>query len=90
MSERERERGGGDLLSNLTLLVHSGPLYSFTATRVTPATDFSGDLVVPVTVTDGVVESDVSPLNIAVTPVNDPPAINGQRPVYYYTTARPL
>ncbi len=67
--------------ATLSLVVLSGPSYTVAGTQVTPAVDFSGDLAVPVTVTDGVVESEIFPLVIAVTPVNDPPSIDGQRPV---------
>ncbi len=67
--------------ATLVPVVHGGPFYTCTGTQVTPAADFSGDLIVPVTVTDGVMESDVFQLTITVTPVNDAPVIAGQRPV---------
>lgn len=65
----------------LTVIVYSGPNYDSRGTTVTPEEDFSGDLTVPVTVTDGVMESDVFDLTVTVSPVNDPPVISGQRPV---------
>jgi len=70
----------GDV-TNLTVIVHGGQFYTFAGTRVTPVADFSGALYVPVTVSDGMTESDVFQLSITVVPVNDSPSINGQRPV---------
>jgi hypothetical protein len=45
---------------------------------VTPATNFAGQLTVPITVSDGAADSATFELQIEVTPVNDPPVINGQ------------
>ena len=67
--------------SSLAAVVHDGASYTAAGTLVTPEADFFGNLTVPVTVTDGATESNLFPLTITVTPVNDPPAITGQRPV---------
>ena len=64
--------------ANLTVNVHDGQFYTHIGTSVTPSANFSGDLAVPVTVSDGVMESNVFPLSITVIPVNDPPSIDGQ------------
>jgi hypothetical protein len=65
----------------LGVVVHAGLYYVSGGTTVTPEEDFSGNLTVPVTVTDGVMESDVFDLTVTVSEVNDPPVISGQRPV---------
>ncbi len=52
--------------------VHSGKV-------ITPAKNFNGTLTVPVTVSDGGSDSEIFALLVDVTPVNDPPVINGQR-----------
>ena len=67
--------------ANLNVIIHDGEFYTYSGTTVAPSADFYGDLAVPITVTDGVLESAVFPLTITVTPVNDPPSVNGQFPV---------
>ena len=64
--------------ANLTVVIHDGQLYTHSATTVTPSDNFSGLLSVPVTVSDGVMESNIFQLAITVSPVNDPPSIDGQ------------
>jgi len=71
---------GGDP-ADLTVIIHDGQFYSYAGTTVTPLADFSGVLSVLVTVSDGVVESDVFQLSITVNPVNDAPSIDGQYPI---------
>jgi hypothetical protein len=70
----------GDL-ADLTLIVHGGQFYTFSGTRVTPQADFEGEIFVPVTVSDGEMESDAYELKVTVIAVNDPPSIDGQHPV---------
>jgi len=67
--------------ASLAVTVHAGQFYSHTGTTVTPLANFSGALSVPVTVSDGLLESDVYVLSVAVIPVNDAPSINGQHPL---------
>ena len=67
--------------ANLVVIIHDGQFYTYSGTTVMPSADFYGDLAVPITVTDGVLESAVFPLTITVTPVNDPPSVDGQFPV---------
>jgi hypothetical protein len=67
--------------ANLNVIIHDGEFYTYSGTTVAPSADFYGDLAVPITVTDGVLESAVFPLTITVTPVNDPPSVNGQFPL---------
>jgi len=71
----------GNDTANLTVSVHAGQFYTSIGTTVTPSANFSGVLSVPVTVSDGLLESDVFDLGITVVPVNDPPSINGQHPL---------
>jgi hypothetical protein len=71
----------GDDPASLAVIVHAGQFYSHTGTTVTPLANFSGALAVPVTVSDGLVESDVYVLSVAVIPVNDAPSISGQHPL---------
>ena len=67
--------------ANLAVIIHSGQFYTVTGTQVTPMVNFNGLLLVPVSVSDGLQESDVFELNITVVPVNDAPSINGQLPI---------
>ncbi len=67
--------------ANLTVIIHNGQFYTYIGTTVTPVANFFGDLAVPVTVSDGGLESNVLQLAISVTPVNDPPTVDGQLPV---------
>jgi hypothetical protein len=71
---------GGDPAS-LAVIVHAGQFYSHTGTTVTPLANFSGALAVPVTVSDGLLESEVFDLVITVVAVNDAPLITGQHPL---------
>ena len=57
-----------------TLTVYAGSDYSFSGTEVTPDPDFFGTLTVPVSVNDGVDESNTFNLSITVDPVNDQPS----------------
>ncbi|HYG18417.1 MAG TPA: tandem-95 repeat protein [Ohtaekwangia sp.] len=61
-----------------TLAVFPGTNYSVTEATVTPNAGFSGVLVVPVTVNDGLESSAPFNLEITVSAVNDPPVITGQ------------
>ncbi|HEY5750507.1 MAG TPA: cadherin-like domain-containing protein, partial [Chryseolinea sp.] len=68
--------------SDFTLTVYNGNNYTVDGTTVTPATDFSGDLQVQVSVNDGDDESNKFKLKIAVSkPVNAAPRITGQIPI---------
>ncbi len=63
---------------SLTLTVANGSNYSRSGATITPAPDFYGNLLVPVTVSDGTFTSHSYDLIVEVTPVNDPPQISGQ------------
>jgi len=63
------------------LIVLPGDNYSVSSSTVTPSPDFTGVLTVNVAVNDGVSNSATFPLQITVTPVNDPPAITGHQSV---------
>jgi gliding motility-associated-like protein len=67
--------------SGFTLNVSSGDNYTVSGTTVTPAADFSGALVVPVTVSDGTNSSAFFNAQILVNAVNNAPVITGQQPV---------
>lgn len=49
----------------LTLIVYEGDNYTFSGTTVTPETDYTGTLLVPVAVTDGIAVSNI--INMSVT-----------------------
>jgi gliding motility-associated-like protein len=67
---------------DFTLKVHSGKDYDVNGTTVTPDNDFTGQLVVEVTVHDGQDESPKFDAIIEVTPApNVPPVITGQRDI---------
>ena len=55
--------------------------FTFSTDTITPAENYNGNLVVPVTVNDGAADSDTFNVNITVDPVNDAPVITGQNPV---------
>jgi hypothetical protein len=61
-----------------TLTAYEGENFILDGLTVQPAEDFCGQLSVPVTVSDGGMDSDVFQLVVNVLPVNDPPAITGQ------------
>jgi len=58
-----------------TMTVGSGANYEYDGTTITPFTNFSGILLVPVLVSDGAVNSQVYSVEITVEGVNDPPAV---------------
>ncbi len=64
--------------SKFTLSVATGANYSVSGTTVTPAAGFSGQLTVPVTVSDGKANSAPFNVKIDIIPVNDIPTITGQ------------
>lgn len=63
---------------DFTLSIQAGTNYSMSGTTITPVTDFVGTLAVPVTVNDGLAESNVFTLSIEVTQrPNEAPVIKG-------------
>jgi large repetitive protein len=67
-----------------SLTIHAGNNYTFSGTAITPVKDFTGELIVPITVSDGSTSSNIFELKISVKPVNDPPSITGQKTVNTY------
>jgi hypothetical protein len=70
--------------TGFTIIVSSGSNYTFTGTTITPDHDFSGILTVPVRVSDGNSENNLSDLfnvSITVNEINDKPVINSQNAV---------
>ncbi|CAB1084112.1 hypothetical protein D1AOALGA4SA_11645, partial [Olavius algarvensis Delta 1 endosymbiont] len=61
--------------ADFTLFVLDGTNYTRDDNTIMPALDFNGTLTVPVKVNDGVADSEVFNLSVAVTPVNDRPEI---------------
>jgi len=61
-----------------TLALYPGDNYDFTDHTVTPDANFSGTLMVPLTINNGIRNSLVFNLRITVNPVNDAPRIAGQ------------
>ena len=66
---------------DFTLSIQAGSDYTVEGTTVTPSPDFTGPLTVSIVVNDGLSNSPVFPLQITVTPVNDPPVITGHQAV---------
>lgn len=62
-----------------TLTLQAGGNYQIAGSTVTPAANFFGELSVPVSVNDGVADSNVFTLRITVDPVNDPPVTAADR-----------
>ena len=60
------------------LTLYGGDNYSRDEVTITPDPDYFGPLNVPISVSDGAVDSGVFELLIDVTPVNDPPVVTGQ------------
>jgi gliding motility-associated-like protein len=58
-----------------TLSIEPGENYSVTGSVITPSKDFSGNLDVPVSISDGTQSSDPYHFLITIRPVNDPPVI---------------
>ncbi len=59
--------------AGFSLLVSPGEHYDLSGTTVTPALDFSGTLIIPVRVNDGINNSSAFNFQLQVTQVNDPP-----------------
>ena len=67
--------------TGFTLMVAVGSNYTVSGTTITPATDFTGDLTVPVQVSDGVDTSAVFDLTVTVTGTsNSAPVISSTAP----------
>ena len=81
LSDLTVEDDDNDYPDDFSLSVQDGSNYTVSGTTITPATDFNGDLTVPVTVNDGNSSSDPFSLTVSVTPVNDRPEITGQRSI---------
>ena len=64
--------------SGFTLSISAGANFSIEGTTITPATDFTGTLSVPVTVNDGQASSQPFNVQINVEGENDAPVITGQ------------
>lgn len=64
--------------TGFSLSVATGANYTVSGTTITPATNFNGMLTVNVMVSDGSLSSPSYPLQVQVTPVNDPPVISSQ------------
>jgi len=63
------------------LTLYGGDNYTHEDQVVTPAANYEGLLVIPITVSDGAADSQTFELQIDVTPVNDAPIITGQSPL---------
>lgn len=63
--------------TGFTLAVTEGNNYSVSESIVTPQSNFSGTLTIPVTVNDGIVNSNTYNLLVTVNPINDAPVITG-------------
>ena len=74
-TDPNNRRGG------LNLNTAAGTNYSLNGLTLTPAQDYDGRLIVPVTVDDGQFTSREFDLLVKVLPVNDKPIITGQNPL---------
>ena len=63
--------------AGFTLIVGAEANYTVDGNQITPAANFSGNLVVPVRVSNGTLESNTFNLLVTVVPVNDPPLLDG-------------
>ena len=63
---------------DFTMVVQDGANYTRSVNTITPVTDFTGNLTVPVSVNDGSANSNVFNLSVTVTAVNDAPVITAQ------------
>ncbi len=61
-----------------SLRILGGENYSLDGTTIIPDHNYFGKIAVPVIVNDGFYDSDPYPIDIEVSPVNDPPIIVGQ------------
>jgi large repetitive protein len=66
--------------TGFSISVADGDNYSVSGTTVTPDANYSGALLVPVTVNDGTASSNEFVLNVTVNAVNDIPVITAQNP----------
>jgi gliding motility-associated-like protein len=65
--------------NQFTVAVQAGTNYTVTGQSITPAANYSGNLTVPVSVSDGQLSSNTFSLHITVSPVNDAPKIISQQ-----------
>lgn len=63
---------------DFTLRVHNGGQYTTNGNQITPVPNFTGNLLVNVSVNDGAIDSDIYALPITVRPINRVPQIRGQ------------
>jgi hypothetical protein len=66
----------------MSLIVADGADYSRTGNTITPVTNFTGTLTVPVRVTDGIDTSATFDASVTVTNINDAPVITAQIATY--------
>ena len=59
-----------------TLIVQDGANYTRSGATITPVVDFNGELMVPVSVNDGGLDSNVLELTVSVTALNDAPVLD--------------
>lgn len=67
--------GDNNYPDGFSMSLQQGPNYTISGTTVTPLPDFSGVILVPAIVSDGVNSSKSFNLSISVTPVNDIPVV---------------
>ncbi len=67
--------------SGFTLIASSGTNFTASGNTITPAFNFNGTLLVPVTVNDGASNSNTFNVTITVNAINDVPIVTGQKPL---------
>jgi hypothetical protein len=55
--------------------IYGGENYTYSGNQLTPDLNFSGALIVPITVSDGAADSETFELHVSVIPINDAPEI---------------
>ncbi|SHG95761.1 Por secretion system C-terminal sorting domain-containing protein [Chryseolinea serpens] len=75
---------------DFSVIIKEGQSYTVQPGTVIPAKDFYGTLTVPIQVSDGLALSNVYELKLTVTPVNDPPVIEGTKKTFASIDGEPV
>jgi len=67
--------------SQFTVVIQQGEHFTFSGATVTPESNYSGDLKIPVSVSDGKATSNTFNTTLVVNSINDTPKITGQNPL---------
>lgn len=73
---------------DFTLLIQSGANYTFNGNQITPAENFFGVLTIPLSVDDGIDESNQFDFTLTVDPINDAPNLVAQSATVEFGTSQ--